>query len=352
MRILVWATTFGADLWNLVRWLDARADVDMKVVLDDPELFARQSVARLHPLRSELIRRQRWHGWLGVAGFRPDVTILDNWVPRRPASPAAFVLWHGFGWKGPNDREEFASLHRELARNWSLGFRPPHPDERVRTRELPDRRRREPRHPETPVRSQQRRGRLRLRRRPRQDGPVRADLALRRGVRPLGERRRPAGALRRAHPSPRCESHLSAPRPFPLRAVVHRHDRGTRSAQVADVLVTNFSSIANLFYATGRPTIHVYPVRSEDEAFTWRTYGRGGETTRTVSSARYIWKFPPEQNGGLLARSFDEVLTQLDQALDEPDCCRDRAQMFLREHMLGADGQVCARIWDALGELV
>src|SRR5690606_18885066 len=107
---------------------------------------------------------------------------------------------------------------------------------------------------------------------------------------------------------------------------------------LADVLITNYSSIANLFYATLKPTIHVYPVRSADEAFLWRRRTPFGIRTQKVERASYIWKLPPEEHGGLLARSPEELESEVDRALDDPDCCREVARAFLDRHMLGADG--------------
>jgi len=83
-----------------------------------------------------------------------------------------------------------------------------------------------------------------------------------------------------------------------------------------------------------------------------RTYTFAGVLESEVESARHIWKLPPEQHGGLLARDFDQLLAQVDQALANPDCCRDAAQAFLNEHMLGADGHNCERIWDVVQALV
>ena len=34
------------------------------------------------------------------------------------SSKKGFVLWHGYGWKGPNDRTEFRVLHSQLRRAW------------------------------------------------------------------------------------------------------------------------------------------------------------------------------------------------------------------------------------------
>jgi len=57
-------------------------------------------------------------------------------------------------------------------------------------------------------------------------------------------------------------------------------------------------------------------------------------------------------NGGLLARNFDQLIEQVQLALTDPDCCHQQVDQFLDEHMLGADGKNCERIWDALVELV
>jgi hypothetical protein len=385
-RILIWATTFGADLWSLARWLDSRDDVAMRVVLDDPELFARQPIARLFPLRSPLVRRRRWHRWIGLPGFRPDITILDNWVPRRAPSPAGFVLWHGFGWKGPNDRVEFSTLHRQLARCWGDPLQP-NPRFRWHCFGPSDFTHRTEVSGFAPQNC-------------RIVGAASHDLLVKPFDRELVARDYPFDVVRAktvlfaptwhygevfAHwgsDADLLDRFVARVRSRGANLIFRLHDRfrfppeyvalveriarkhghvklefknespdNFVAMQIADVLVTNFSSIANLFYATGRPTIHVYPVKSEDEAFTWRTFHSKGATTRTVPSAKYVWKFPPERNGGLLARSFDEMLEALDRALEEPSCCSERATDFLRDHMMGADGLVRERIWDALREL-
>jgi hypothetical protein len=84
--------------------------------------------------------------------------------------------------------------------------------------------------------------------------------------------------------------------------------------------------------------VHVYPVRSADEAFLWRKRTVFGMRERRVAKARYIWKLPPEEHGGLLARSAQELTRAVDRALDDPNCCRQAARDFLDRHMLGADG--------------
>ncbi|MBL4684374.1 MAG: CDP-glycerol glycerophosphotransferase family protein [Nannocystaceae bacterium] len=121
--------------------------------------------------------------------------------------------------------------------------------------------------------------------------------------------------------------------------------------QIADVLVTNFSSIANLFYATRRPTVHVNPALGADSELVWRTR-TGGKLVEHRGTTRELWKMPPQENGGLLANSFDELLAQVEQALTDPKCCESQAQTFLDKHMLGGDGGNCARIDAAVEALL
>ncbi len=387
LKILVWATTFGADLWSFTRWLDQRSDVQVKVVMGDPRRFKREGVARLFPLeRTQLIKRRKLHDVTGVPLFNPDVTIIDNHVPLRAQSDKAFVLWHGFGWKGPNDRHEWKMFHAQLRRNWGDPLSPnrnfrwqcfgpwdfehrtevggihpenarilgaaSHDDLRVPLDKL----RAQPYYPFDVVNRKTvliaptwHYGEVfahwgtdadlfeRLLSHLEQRG-VNVILRLHDSFRFGRYYRRFLGDLAAKHRNVLLKFKDEAPDNF-------------LDLQVSDTLITNFSSIANLFYATRRPTVHVYPVRSADEEFMWRKYTVVGVREKKIQNARYIWKLPPETNGGLLAHSFDELLEQVDQALDEPECCAERVGAFLDEHMLGADGKSCERIWGALTEL-
>lgn len=387
MKVLVWATSFGADLWSFTRWLDARSDVEVRVVLADPAAYTREGVAQLFPLRARLYRRNWLHQVLAAPGFRPDVTLLDNHVPMRGPSRKGFVLWHGFGWKGPNDRKEFRVLHAQL-RNcfgdpltdnpnfrwqcfgpWDFehrttvsGFAPSNcriigAASHDLLREPLDRKLAQPFYPFDVV------GRKNVLFAPTWHyGEVLAhwgsDAEL---LEKLFTRldQRQVNVILRLHDSFRFDpAYIQM-----LRGLAARHgnvllkfkDKSPDNyldLQIADALITNYSSIANLFYATRRPVIHVYPVRDADEAFMWRTYTVSGVRTTRVENARFIWKLPPEDNGGLIARQFDELLAQVDQALDDPRCCEAKADEFLARHMLGADGHACERAFAALEELV
>jgi hypothetical protein len=393
MKLLVWATTFGADLWSLTRFLaehqrSGEEELDVRVVLvhGDPKIFYREGIARLFPIDIPVVRRRGLHNFVGLPGFAPDITILDNRMPLIASSPKGFVLWHGFGWKGPNDRKEFRVLHAQLRRafgdpfvpnprfRWACfgpwdfahrtevsGFHPQncrivgaasHDD----LREPFDKAQAQPFYPFDIV------GRPTVMLAPTwhygetfQHWGTESDL-FERLLTHL--QRRGVNLILRLHDSYRFEP---AYRTF-LTDLARRHrhvmlkfrDKNPDNfldLQIADVLVTNFSSIASLYYATLRPTLHIYPVRDADEAFTQRTCTMFGMRKTEVTSARFIWKLSPLDHGGLLAFDFDTLMVQLDQALDDPRCCREQASAFLDRHMLGADGRNRERILAALREL-
>ncbi|MGA7305393.1 MAG: CDP-glycerol glycerophosphotransferase family protein [Rhodothermales bacterium] len=387
MNILVWATTFGADLWSFVKYLSERPEVNVKVVMDDPDTFMKQGVAKLFPLQVDFIRRRAHHHLFGVPSFRPDVTIMDNHLPLRRTSPKAFMMWHGFGWKGPNDEKEFKWLFRSLGRLWG-DVRVPNPrfrwlcfgpwDMKHRTEvsriheancrvlgaashddlRVPlDRKLAQPYYPFDVV------GRKTVLIAPTWhygpcfehwgDDEVLTDRLIRR----ISER--DANVILRLHDSYRFDrkyrsflSGLSTRYPNVQLKFKDTSPDNYLDMQIADVLISNFSSIANLFYATERPSIHIYPVADADEQHSWRQYTITGVRTKTVDRARSIWKLPLEDNGGLLSHSFEELLGHVDLSLDDPDCCAEKSRAFLDRHMLGADGRNCERIWQALVNLV
>ncbi len=387
MKVLIWPTTFGADLWSLTRYLDQREDVEVRIVMADPHVFDREGVAQLFPIKAPFTARKWYHQLVRQTDFRPDVTIMDNQIPLVRTSPKGLMLWHGFGWKGPNDENEWKWLHRSLKRTWG-DIRVPNADFRWQCFGPWDFEHR------TTVSAIAPENCRILGSASHDDLRHPLDRALLQPFYPFdvvkrktvliaptwhyGEvfahwgsdnqlfdelldhiERREANAILRLHDSYRYDREyrafvddLARRHPNLLVKFKNQNPDNLLDLQVSDVLITNYSSIANLFYATLRPTVHVYPVRHADEEFQWRRYTVAGVRSKSVPGARYIWKLPPEEHGGLLSSEFGELIKMLDRSLDDPACCRERAQAFLDKHMLGADGSSCERIWDALLELV
>ena len=54
MNVLIYATSLGADIWSFARYLDNRADVELKIILKDKDLFLKEGIAKLYPFEAEL----------------------------------------------------------------------------------------------------------------------------------------------------------------------------------------------------------------------------------------------------------------------------------------------------------
>lgn len=374
-------------MWAFTHYLDQQEGVEVRVLLKDPEVFKSEGVAKLFPLNAPLIDRKWHHSIFGLRGFKPDVTIMDNRVPLFAPSPKGFILWHGFGWKGPNDEKEFRWLHFALKSCWGSAKKPNenfrwqcfgpwdfkhrtvvsgfHPENceilgaasHDYLRKPFDRKLAQPYYP------------FDVADKPTvlfaptwHYGEVFSHWGKDRELFPkLIQQVTEKGAnmILRLHDSFRFDKEY---RDF-LYELADKHDNvmlkfknynpdNLLDLQVSDVLLTNYSSIANLFYATGRPTIHIYPVKNADEQFMWRNQTFAGIYKKRVHSARFIWKLPPEENGGLIARDFEQLQQQVDYSLKNPECCLEKSEKFLDKYMLGADGNNCERIWQDLRELV
>ncbi|NGP86877.1 CDP-glycerol glycerophosphotransferase family protein [Fodinibius halophilus] len=387
MKVLIYATTFGADLWAFTHYLDQKPEVEVRVLLDDPELFKSEGVAELFELDAELIERKWYHSLFGLRGFDPDVTIMDNRVPLFAPSPKGMILWHGFGWKGPNDEREFRWLHFSLKNCWGSAkvpnsdfiwqcFGPWDFDHRTKVsgfapencrilgaashdylRQSFDTEKAQPYYPFDVVNKP-----TVLIAPTWHYGDVFSHWGEDKVIFPkLIEQISELGAniILRLHDSFRFDEEY---RTF-LEELADDHDNvflkyknknpdNLLDLQVSDLLITNYSSIANLFYATGKPTIHVYPVKDADEEFLWRSQTVAGVYKRKVNSARFIWKLPPEENGGLMAYNLEELQEKIEYTIKNPKCCEESTQEFLDEYMLGADGKNCERIWKTLQKFV
>lgn len=386
MNILVYATTFGADLLSTVRYLENRKDVNLKVLLNDPEGFKKEPIFQFRPLKSELITKTALNSWTGIPGFQPDVTLMDNRVPHLRTSPKALMLWHGFGWKGPNDLNEFKWLHLDIMKSWGDVIHPNpdfkwgcygpydfehrstvsgiHPDNCVQLgaashdelRTPVDKKELQPFYPFDVVNRQT------LMIAPTWHyGEVfshwGSDEKLFKRILDHAESLN-VNVILRFHDSYRFEelyvnklNNLADSYSNVILKFKDHHPDNFLDLQVSDLLMTNFSSIANLFYATGKPTIHIYPVNHEDEEFMLRSFSMNAIKKKKIDSVKYIWKFPPEDNGGLLAYSFDELMDQFEYAVGNPGCCSETAASFLNKHMLGADGRNRERIFQTLCDM-
>lgn len=387
MNILFYASTFGADIFSFAYYLDKKPGVTVKVLLSDPEQFRQEGISQLFPIEAELMKKSLKSYFIKPGQFKPDITIMDNKVPLKAASPYGFMLWHGFGWKGPNDVKEFSWLHRSIKASWGSAKIPNnrfrwqcfgnwdfkhrteisgfHPDNcrilgsashDILRNPIP----KEQMQPFYPFDIVNKKTVL--------IAPTwhygevfshwgRDEVLFEKLFNHLESY--DANVILRLHDSFRFDASYVE---F-LYKLARKHSNiylkfkdknidNLLDMMASDALITNYSSIANLYYATGRPTIHIYPVKSEDEDFLWRKNTVLGMRKKTIDSAKYIWKLPPEENGGLMAMNFDMLISQVDKVLNNPCCCTNKVREFLDTYMLGADGKNCDRIWNAIQKQV
>lgn len=386
MKVLIYATTFGADLLSLTRFLSEKDNVEVKVLMKDVEKFKSEGIFKLLDLKVELHESNKINILKGINGFSPDITIMDNNLPLRALSPKALILWHGYGWKGPNDEQEFKWIHRNIRLTWG-DMKSPNPNIKWQCFgeiDFEHRSKISGFHPENClVLGSASHDYLRKPLSKKELQPFYSfDVVNRKTIliaptwhygevfshwgndetiftRLLTELdSRDVNVILRLHDSFRFDHHYveflqNLENKFPS-VVLKFKDQNPDNfldLQVSDLLVTNFSSIANLFYATKRPTVHIYPVKNEDESFMWRNKTILGIRKKIVDSVKFIWKYPPEDNGGYLARNYDEMIHQVIEGLENPNACDTKTQAYLDKHMLGGDGKSCERIWEALVKL-
>ena len=120
---------------------------------------------------------------------------------------------------------------------------------------------------------------------------------------------------------------------------------------VTDVMVSDYSSLLNAFYYTGRPTVHIDPFDITAKSFVHRAV-RDGKLRKTCvhQDAAQQWKLDPSEIGGLRASSFDELCSAVERALGDERCCEQRAADFCRRYISKADGTTRERFRKMLEE--
>lgn len=378
LRVCLYATDLQANTYALAHHLSTRDDVEALVVCER-EVPPAEPVREWVPIRCPIVSAADPDAERRLRQLAPQVTIVDNHFPARAWSPALATTWHGFGWKGPQDRREFAQIHRAIRRLTGCGGDRPNPrfrwlcagptDARVRagvsgfaaenlrvtgqpyldliidTRVPRDELRRH-----YPPRLRDRK--LALLAFTWQYGRVFAhwggDIEVFRHLFAAAERLG-CGLILRLHDRRRFDAPYVAA--LERLAAAHgvlvkfkdEHPDNLLDILASDVVVSNYSSLLTFFYATGRPSIHVHPVAADAPAV-WREWRGGRVREQRATDPARRWRMPLSEHGGLVAHSPDELIAALTRSLAEPDCCRERSADFCRRHLAPLDGQSCARV--------
>jgi len=389
IKVCFYTTNFQADVIGLASYLEGRDSFDVLVVVDNLQLYKKEKFYKLGKFSGKMLDKEDSSLYDKINDFSPDITVVDNHFPKRKISKYLFVLWHGFGWKGPNDIKEFKQVHKSIKkltgysgfksnpyflwqcfgitdmehRNKVSGF---HSDNLVKIGSVMS---------DDIVKPFLQNDEL-LTFYP--DNFFDRKVALLAFTWHYGKVFSHWGdeleilekiikyldcngysTILRLHDKKRYDaSYLSLLEEVAsnnssvlLKFNGENHDN-LIDILSADLMMSNFSSILNYFYFTGKPSIHIYPVKEGTDQYLYRIYKRGKVRLKKGESAEYIWKMPPEENGGLLAKNLDELLNSIEISVNNPEICREKSFAFINKHMVVADGKRAKAVADAIIEMV
>ena len=385
MRVCFWATSFQSDIQTVAYDLAENPQFEVVVAMDNPEAYRQDAIWRVRPFPGRLIDRRQPDIKKVLTAFKADVMVVDNHLPSFTVAPRIMVLWHGYGWRkddisgmrkalrkhvgkvtvanprftwqafGPDDRR-FTIDHRRIHEDNVVALGSPYSDLLL---------------PDSGFRS-------RFDKRTVADC-FNVDIVGRKTVLigmtwhyggllgGFGDEldllaellehisQREANVVFRMHDRHRyAPDYLAA-----IEALVSKRSGVMLKFKsespdslvdilVSDVLITNFSSFANLYYYTHKPCLHIHPFSSPAQSLVLRKFTRGKVQEKRIASSDDIFKMSPEDNGGLLAHTFGDLLDHIDTALDTPSVVAAAARSFIERHITAADGRTCARVGSAL----
>jgi hypothetical protein len=380
VRVLLWATTLQADILALAIHLDRRLDCSLLVVAEHAASFSSSPVARLLPLSAPVLDRDAPGIQALVEQFKADVVVCDNHFPPFNAAPRVCAMWHGLGWKA-RPSGELPSFFKHVKRLTGGDPRSPNPrfmaqcyherDFAWRTEQwglaadnctitgscFADLLRHEAPYSSAALEAEYG---LDLSKRtvlvnitwhfgrifpgswqPKLVGsaPFEEDVTFLREL--VGRvRDRGANVIFCLHDRKRYEAgYLDAIRRLGSEfgdgiSFRHKdqHPDNWADLWIADVMVSNLSSLSTFFYHSGRPAVHLCPSASADE-IPFAQYSWLGLHRRLRKSSMPLWMNDPNDNGGLSATTPAEAFVALDAALSNPDCCKRSSSDWLARHV-------------------
>lgn len=380
MRVCFWSSTFQADNYALADFLARTGTSEVTVALQEPERFCAEPISAIAPFRGRMLERDTAETKRALTSEAFDVLVVDNHLPSYAIAPRVYVLWHGFGWR----IDDLSTTRRELKKlvsdvtvpnpsfrwqafgDWDQEYRVTHSGLAVENVVALGSPYSDLLRPESEI----------SRRLDREALQRHYTIDLARPVVLLGLTWHHGGSLGHwgdeeqllsevvAHVAARGASTLlrmhdryrySRDYVRLVERLAERHEGALmlkwKSSSpdslldmcLSSVCVSNYSSLLNHFYYTGRPSIHIDPYDVSKARQTTYKMFLGRPMPRNVADGD-LWKLPPEEHGGLRARAFPELLAHIDRAIAEPDCCREQASAFVAKYITGADGRTCERV--------
>lgn len=385
IKVCFWATTLQANIFSLAHYMSSAPRFEAVAAVPNRRAYLQEPINQVYPLPCQLLERDDPQTWKHLQRFAADVTVVDNHYPPARLSPLLVNVWHGFGWRGPEDRVRFKETFRSIRKltgtpadqsnaafMWvcagetnrryrihTTGFHPDtvfatgqaYTDDMVRARISRDAALAYyPRHFA--------RKKIVLFAPTWHFGRIFShwgdDLAI---LREMAARIDAAGGalILRMHDRKRFDSaYLTQLEAFCRRrgnVVVKFKDEqqdNLLDLTVADCMVSNYSSLLTFFYGTGKPCIHLYPFEREREPPSYRIWKNGKVREMKAPTPDVVWSLSPLETGGPIAYSVPELLNWIDVALADPATGRPAALQFIAKHCAPYDGNRC----QALAELI
>jgi hypothetical protein len=388
LKVCLWPTTLQANIYSIARHLASRPDqFDTCTVVDGLESYRREPIFELAPVGGTLLDRAAPDLKARLTQFAADVLVVDNHHPPFPVAPGLVNVWHGFGWRGPEDRESFAQVFADVRKHTGQPADEPNPcfrwitagptnfEHRVRITGF---------HPDNVLPLGQafiddvlkfNLGRAQLERfypdafRGRKIALFAPTWHFGRIFSHWGDdfeilervfshlAREGAALIMRMHDRKRFDpqylgqlEQLAARHAHVLLKYKDGNQDNLLDIAISDVMLSNYSSILTYFYATGRPSIHMQPVAPGAQDSVYR-YWKHGKVQTKKAGASYIWSLDPDQIGGLFVDSVSGLEAALSRALREPTCCQEPSRAFVESHCAAYDGHTCERIAQAIRDV-
>lgn len=390
IRVCLWATTLQANIWSLSKYLAEHDRFEVVVVTEDAKKWHTEPIAQVIPPTYTVMEKNDPDTLRYLqTDFKPLVTVVDNHYPPKKLSPFLINVWHGFGWKGPEDRKAFNTVFKNVKKLTGISADTPNPyfrfvcggntnfEYRIHVTGFA---------PENVlplgqaftddiVNNQIRKEDIQrfypdifanrkvcLFAPTWHFGRIFAHLGddieiLENIFKKLDEL--DCALILRMHDRKRFEpEYLEAletlARKHPLVMLKYKDtDRDNLLDMcISDIMMSNYSSILTFFYGTFRPSIHIYPVNKNFETSYYRVWKNGAVRVEKAPEENYIWSLDPVENGGLVAHSVADIEASIENAVSDSDCCREKSSAFLAKHTAPYDGHVCENITDAIIQMV
>lgn len=377
--ICVWATVLQTDILCLTHALDSCDEVDLLVVTPYVKIFLNQPIQKVKPLRCRILDRRRWFTLFKVRLFRPHLVIIDDLLPAYPLGAKILYLWHGLGmWKvkprgeiagfthkveryvgdvtQPNDRFRAQGYGEITSRWWSRewGFAP----ENCKNMGMAY---------SDWIMSP-----------PYSKSFARKCIGIPENNKPTvllsltwhyGSKFGLWGELTEI-----ATQVLNIVDRYEGNLIFCLHDRNNFERSIvdkiysfanrhtniflrprnlyldnlpeilaADIMISNYSSFLGYFYITGKPTIHLNPLNGDGSNPEIVSYYTGQMEMHRVNE-KDVWLNSFENHGGIVVRNYAELTEGVEKALRNPDCCKEASNRFLKEQVIGLNGNTSKRM--------